>query len=338
MEAAERKKWPLAQLLIVLVLALLVRKAAADWFPLDWQADPDGYVRLGAILHATNEFGEAIDFGPGAAWAFGHTAYRPPLYPLVVAACFFSEGAERQLLSAVHVVWGAATVALVFLLAWRWGVSRRGAWLAAALVAIDPILLKQASLPMTETLAALLAATGLLALTIAGQRLSAPASLLAGGILALAELCRPTFLVWLVLCGLGLVILAPVGRRRITIGCAFFLTAAVVIAPWAVRNYLVFGRPIITTTHGGYTLYLANNRMFYDHLAEGRWFTPWDGEKLSEPRRVDAQLRLVELENDRTLYHAVLDAILRPARHVLRCVGLSAQPAVGHLPAGYRDE
>ena len=44
-----------------------------------------------------------------------------------------------------------------------------------------------------------------------------------------------------------------------------------VLLPWAVRNALVLAEPIITTTHGGYTLALANNEVYYrDILARAR--------------------------------------------------------------------
>ena len=36
----------------------------------------------------------------------------------------------------------------------------------------------------------------------------------------------------------------------------------------------VFHKPIITTTHGGYTLSLGNNPQFYRHLSEQGWFVP----------------------------------------------------------------
>jgi hypothetical protein len=33
--------------------------------------------------------------------------------------------------------------------------------------------------------------------------------------------------------------------------------AGAVLAPWAIRNQLLLGRPVLTTTHGGQTLLLA---------------------------------------------------------------------------------
>jgi hypothetical protein len=54
------------------------------------------------------------------------------------------------------------------------------------------------------------------------------------------------------------------------------LIAAVVVSPWAIRNYRVFGKPIVSTTHGGYTFYLANNHDFYDDLQSDDSGLPWD--------------------------------------------------------------
>ena len=64
-------------------------------------------------------------------------------------------------------------------------------------------------------------------------------------------------------------------------GGGFAIAAAAVISPWAVRNFREFDQPIITTTHGGYTLALANNPLFYRHLAEQSWSAPWDSEPLT---------------------------------------------------------
>ena len=44
-----------------------------------------------------------------------------------------------------------------------------------------------------------------------------------------------------------------------------------------VRNLLVFGEPIWTTTHGGYTLALANNPVYYDDVLHGPPGRVWTG-------------------------------------------------------------
>ncbi len=274
---SNRQKWPRWWVLTVFALAMAVRMGVARAFPLDAGRDPDSYLRFGSNLCASGVYSDLTIINLGVR-GYVPTAFRPPLYPLVIAACSLIEGSGLFLLAAIHVVLGAATAGLVFLIAERWNLSKRGALLAAALVAIDPILLNQSVQPMTETLAAFLAALGLFALTIVGNRLSIRWAMLAGGILALAELCRPTFLVWLLLCGLGLVVLARGWRQRLLVGGSFALAAALVVGPWAARNYREFDQPIITTTHGGFTLGLANNPVFYRHLSKQGWFAPWDAD------------------------------------------------------------
>jgi hypothetical protein len=54
------------------------------------------------------------------------------------------------------------------------------------------------------------------------------------------------------------------------------LAAAVVVAPWMIRNQLAIGRPTPATTHGGYTLLLGNNPVFYHEVVDQPWGTVWD--------------------------------------------------------------
>ena len=54
-------------------------------------------------------------------------------------------------------------------------------------------------------------------------------------------------------------------------------TIVVVLSPWMIRNVMVFGEPIWTTTHGGYTLALANNPVYYDDVLHGPPGRVWTG-------------------------------------------------------------
>jgi hypothetical protein len=49
-----------------------------------------------------------------------------------------------------------------------------------------------------------------------------------------------------------------------------------VVGPWAIRNYQAFGEPIWSTTHGGYTLYLANNPILFEHFQQGDLDRRWN--------------------------------------------------------------
>jgi hypothetical protein len=91
-----------------------------------------------------------------------------------------------------------------------------------------------------------------------------------------------------------------------------------VLAPWAIRNEMVFGRPIITTTHGGYTLLLANNPEFYAYLQNATWGSVWDALDFNEHWRLEQQDHgsaldpaARELESDRRAYAAAWENIAR---------------------------
>jgi len=59
-----------------------------------------------------------------------------------------------------------------------------------------------------------------------------------------------------------------------------------VLSPSMIRNLALFGEPVWTTTHGGYTLALANNPVYYRNVLDGE---PWPGLDRSRlvPRRSD---------------------------------------------------
>jgi hypothetical protein len=136
---------------------------------------------------------------------------------------------------------------------------------------------------MTETLAAFLAILSLWCLARFDSERSWFNAGLAGGAMGLAVLCRPTFLPWLGLVGIGMLLVRgriPNCELRIA-NCRFawadmgwrvgncvalVAVAGMVMSPWVVRNQRVFGKPIVTTTHGGYTLLLGNNTDFYQYL------------------------------------------------------------------------
>ncbi|MCE5269254.1 MAG: hypothetical protein LLG00_15360, partial [Planctomycetaceae bacterium] len=118
-------------------------------------ADIDGYRRLAenVVRHGT--------FGDGEV----PTAFRPPLYPLMLTPCVALGDHSRIATGLLHLTLGIGTVAMVLLLSARWGLGRRATVLAGLLVACDPILLRWSTQLMTETLATFLAVAGLLALT-----------------------------------------------------------------------------------------------------------------------------------------------------------------------------
>jgi hypothetical protein len=221
--------------------------------------DPDHYLTLARSLAEGRGF--ALDGRP--------TAYRPPLYPILLAP--FVATLSREALpwgvGAVHLVLGAGA-------ATRMGLSTRRALVAAAVVAFDPVLAVQGRSVMTETLAAFLVAATLAAIARPGVR----GSIFGGVGLGLACLCRPSFLPAAVLIALaGLVVGPGVMKTRLARSCLLILATGLILAPWAWRNARRIGEPVWTTTHGGYTLALANNPIYYAEVLDGPPGAVWSG-------------------------------------------------------------
>lgn len=276
--------------------------------------DPDGYRRLAVnvVRHGVLGHGEVP------------SAFRPPLYPLMVAACEIVSRDDRWALAALHLGAGVATVLLTFHLGRRWGLQG-WAWAAALVVAVDPLLLMQSTLVMTETLAALLAVVSLAAITWYGKNTTWRRAAAAGGSIGLAALCRPTFFPWAAAVAGWLVIescwskstgsersrgaaaggmIVPQWRKGVGGALALLVGVFIVMSPWAIRNQIHFGRPILATTHGGYTLLLGNNPSFYEYLRSGGWGEVWWSDELDAElgRRLTSGQPSDELRNDRLAY------------------------------------
>jgi hypothetical protein len=253
-------------LLVLLCGVLIVRGRVMNWFSDSLFDDPDGYRKVASQIFWKGRFAVENDL----------TAYRPPLYPLLLAP-FEDWEAEHYAVGVLQVFLSTGTVWAVFRLSRLWGLPPGGSLLAGALVTFDPILLNQSVQIMTETLATFLGAVALIAITRCTREASIRWGILAGCLFGLCVLCRPTFLTWLI----GVVVVLPFcvqssRRRAVAVFAGFGVAAAMVLAPWAIRNQIAFGRPIITTTHGGYTLLLGNNPQFYEYLRDGAWGTVWD--------------------------------------------------------------
>lgn len=256
----------------LLILALAIRGAVLLLERDRLTADPDGYRLLAQNLTEHGTFGR--DGQP--------TAYRPPLYPLLLAVCEAGPWNALTAIAVLHLALGVATAALTLEIARRWPLGDYS-FLAAGLVACDPILLHQSSLVMTETLAAFLSIVSFAAVSAAsganGCR-RVVLSALAGASFGLAALCRPTFLAALVFTTLALVWRTREPRMRVACGIAMLAAGAAVVSPWAVRNAMQFRQPIVTTTHGGYTLLLGNNADYYEFLRTQPWRAVWRADRL----------------------------------------------------------
>ena len=181
-------------------------------------------------------------------------AYRTPGYPLFLAAC----GGSIRLARGVQAILDASTVLGVYWLAKRW-LGGRGGLVAGGIVAFNPFLIYMSGLILSETLFTALLVWAMVLLV--WRR-----SFVWGGmVLALSVLVRPGAMALPILLGIAA---AFVNRGRdgayhprwpLPVGATMVLLVAAALFPWALRNRLVLGQWIWTTTNGGITAYDGAN-------------------------------------------------------------------------------
>jgi hypothetical protein len=256
-----------------LLLVAFVLRAGMLWqYGGNLAEDRDNYRRVAALVAGGSGYDDPAARTP--------TAYRPPLYPLFLAAILVCRGGDL-VIGVSQLVLGVATVAFTYLCSRRLQLGRAGL-AAGLLVAVDPLLLHQTTLVMTETLAAFLA---VLMLWLCLNPPSRARDFELGLAFGLGCLCRPTFWAFGALAGACWCMNAIDAQKR---DATFWLTRTrgalalvagliFVIAPWGIRNALVMGRPVVTTTHGGYTLLLAHNPAYTRAVVEQPWGAVWEG-------------------------------------------------------------
>lgn len=253
----------------VLGLALVVRVGVLVAKPELLETDPDGYVALA----------EGLRDGRGFVASGSATAFRPPLYPLLLAPAIGVLGRTLGI-AVVQLLAGLAVVRGTEVLGRRWGLGR-GAIVAAVVVAVEPLLVLYTAHPMTEVVFAALVVGLLLAIDLVRSRPTALGAFVVGVAFGLTALCRPTIWAFGALAVLALLARRPRGWPDVRRAAAVLGGVSLVVLPWLVRNTVVLGRPVVMTTHGGYTLLLANNPTFYDEVVRQPWGTVWEGESLT---------------------------------------------------------
>jgi 4-amino-4-deoxy-L-arabinose transferase-like glycosyltransferase len=249
------RRWPL----VALVLVALAIRVGWSWVqptdPESLRALPDQleYFHLGQNLLDFHRLSFADVRFHQEVYAF-----RMPAYPLLIAACHANLRAVRLVQAGLD----ASCVLAVYLIARRWLDEKRSLF-AAAIVAFNPFLIYLAGLILSETLFTAMLAWGM-ALLIAWRPEARGHNWRrwAGRImLVLSIFARPAALGLPLVLGIGEVFLnrrereAYHSRWSLPVGATMVLLTLLALTPWALRNKIVVGDWIFTTTNSGFTIY-----------------------------------------------------------------------------------
>ena len=230
------------------------------------------------------------------------SAYTQPLYAFFLAGLYWPFTRSWAVVGIAQTVVAVGTALLVFEIGRRLRSVAFGT-VAALIATLHPYLVWHDVHVNRELLDGFLLALLTLLALLAWERRSLWLALAAGGVSGLAILGNSRLVL------LPILVAAYVAwpRRALLVGLATLIAAAVVVAPWVIRNKADIGCFAITTD--ARALWKANNPNTYGVLAKGQWIDdvpelrgapPWPEKaaSLHPPLRVDecAQMRMYQDE------------------------------------------
>jgi 4-amino-4-deoxy-L-arabinose transferase-like glycosyltransferase len=211
----------------IFTIALLIRVA----FILTLQ---DGFYFLDSVEYSRAAVSLLMNGDLGEAY------HRPPGYPVFLAGIYLFFGEGILAVRMVESVMGALLAVVIALIGRRVGGEIAGA-LAGILWSIYPLGIFVAGLVYPTGLLTMLLAGGVFCILSEPQReLSANRVFVAGVLLGLAVLTIPAVLATLALIAFWIISWAH--GKRLLLVAVLFLGSALIVVPWTIRDYYIYGR------------------------------------------------------------------------------------------------
>ena len=259
-------------LLAILGVAFLLRGALVlatpDFVPV---ADPADYDRIAGSLISGHGFGGTAFAAPGTP-----SALRPPAYPLLLASLYELVGHSWTAARLMEALLGTVCVLLVYLLVREvWG--DRAGLVAAGLAAVFPPLIMLNGSLVSESLFLPLELGALLAVLAWRRRPRLWLAALVGLLCGLAMLTRTVGVALLLGVIVGFVTTRRPVRLRLSAAGTAGVVAILLIAPWAIRNAILFDAFVPLSTQGGPTAAGVYNVDAFKPGARfyAMWRPPW---------------------------------------------------------------
>lgn len=235
----------------IFAVALLVRVAAAAAVGLSETrfADAPAYVLAARAIAQTGAYPYRTD----------RDFVRPPGYPVFLAAVTLGHPDRVAVAKLANSVLGALAPVLIAAIGVRVFRSRPAGALAGAGAAVDPSLVLVSSDVQTEPLFLVFLLSAAFLLLVCVDRPSSNFGVLAGALLALAALTRPTAT------ALAPLLLAPLADRRYPVRVRMHLAGSAIlgfalgVAPWTLRNAVVYRELLPISDVGGFNVYFGNS-------------------------------------------------------------------------------
>ena len=246
---------PHVGLLSVLALALSLRVAFALWLPdgILW-IDGQRYVKIAESLLAGQGFG-----------SLQMNMIAVPTQPLLIAAFKALPGGSFTLVRAGFALLGAVTCVLAYWLGARMFDARTGL-LSGLILAVYPMHAYVSALfEVPQTFFVLVVSAAFLALYRAQRARDVRFWGLSGALFGLSALSVPTILPFLPSVVLWIPVRESDRSRWLPAMAAFSIGVIAALSPWATRNYLAYGHPVLVNVAGGENFWKANSLTYFEY-------------------------------------------------------------------------
>jgi 4-amino-4-deoxy-L-arabinose transferase-like glycosyltransferase len=269
-----------------------------------WTAgDTSDYLTIGRNLALHHIF----SLSNGADGQLSPTAHRPPLYPMLIALLWWTDSPPISAILLLQSVLGAATVALVYLIAID-RFNRAVALIAGLGMAFATMTGYFTAVVLTETLFTFMLT---LAVFLWGREKRVPAGLALG----LAALTRPGLLPFIA--ALPLLSMLPSLRHHWRTYVTIAVVAIALSSLWIVRNAVVFGR-FIPIAASGWGMNLLCGTIDTEVVGIKVWTgSEWALLDLTKHPLLQVDPGLSESERDRVLARRGLERIIDNPAHWL---------------------
>jgi dolichyl-phosphate-mannose-protein mannosyltransferase len=222
---------------------------------------------LSAYTEKSDDFARTFVASGTFGFIPGHpSAYTQPLYGFFLVPLYWVFGRHWLVVGLAQIAVAAGTALLV------WAIGRRIttpglAVLAAVIATLNPYLIWHDVHVNREITDQLVLAALVLTTLLAAERKSLPWAAATGALLGVAILGNSRLVALPVV--VAAYLMWQVRHRRLLTAALVLVAAAVVVAPWVIRNDVQVGCFAITTD--GRALWKANNVNTYATLAAGKW-------------------------------------------------------------------
>ena len=187
-------------------------------------------------------------------------SFKPPLYPLFLAAIYTAWSRNFLAVGLIQAFLGSLTCLIIFQIG-KMIFDEKIGLISALILGLYPYHILQGTRVADTTLFVFLTTLSILYFYKVTEKPTIRNMIITGVIFGLAILCRPNILTFIPFVVIWLWIsFFPNKTLSLKIIAVIFAFIVLTVLPWTIRNYLVHGQFVLVGTNGGYTFWQANNQ------------------------------------------------------------------------------